>query len=68
MENNANTTLSYPPFKGLAMTSEQPPLLNGMHPGFFPNEASFILSLNLNINFYMQTTIPHRHWYHFYKN
>ncbi|XP_030503628.2 ethylene-responsive transcription factor RAP2-7 isoform X1 [Cannabis sativa] len=39
MENHSNATLGDPPFKGLVMTSEQQPLmLSGVYPSFFPNE------------------------------
>ncbi|XP_048324521.2 ethylene-responsive transcription factor RAP2-7 isoform X1 [Ziziphus jujuba] len=38
IENHADATLGDPPFKGLVMASEQPLLLNGVYPNFFPNE------------------------------
>ncbi|KAM3739578.1 hypothetical protein ACB098_08G033500 [Castanea mollissima] len=38
MENHAHATLSNSPFKGLVMTSERPPIWNGVYPNFIPNE------------------------------
>ncbi|KAL5581164.1 hypothetical protein UlMin_013606 [Ulmus minor] len=38
MENHASATFSDQPFKGTLMTSEQPLLLNGVYPSFFPPE------------------------------
>ncbi|PON62366.1 AP2/ERF transcription factor [Parasponia andersonii] len=38
MENHTSVTLSDPPFKGLVMTPEQPLVLNGVYPSFFPSE------------------------------
>ncbi|KAM5583908.1 ethylene-responsive transcription factor RAP2-7 [Rosa sericea] len=38
MEPNANATMTAPPFRGVIMTSEHPPLWNGVYPSFFPNQ------------------------------
>nr|XP_011461367.1 PREDICTED: ethylene-responsive transcription factor RAP2-7-like isoform X2 [Fragaria vesca subsp. vesca] len=38
MEPNANATMNPPPFNGVTMTSEHPPLWNGVYPNFFPNQ------------------------------
>uniref|UniRef100_A0A2N9IT54 AP2/ERF domain-containing protein n=1 Tax=Fagus sylvatica TaxID=28930 RepID=A0A2N9IT54_FAGSY len=38
MENHAHATLTDTPFKGLVMTSERPPMWNGVYPNFIPNE------------------------------
>lgn len=32
--------MSDPPFKGLIMTSEHPPLWNGVYPSFFPTQVN----------------------------
>lgn len=46
MENHANNaTLGDPPFKALVMTSEQPLLLNGVHPSFFSSEVNLFFFL-----------------------
>ncbi|ONI00480.1 hypothetical protein PRUPE_6G091100 [Prunus persica] len=38
MEHNVNATMSDPPFKGLVMTSQHPPLWNGVYPSCFSNQ------------------------------
>jgi hypothetical protein len=42
MENHAHATLTDTPFKGLVMTSERPPMWNGVYPNFIPNEVNFV--------------------------
>ena len=50
MENHSSASLGDPPFKGLVMTSDQPLLLNGVYPGFFPGEVNSVTPLDSQHN------------------
>ncbi|XP_024157287.1 ethylene-responsive transcription factor RAP2-7 isoform X1 [Rosa chinensis] len=39
---NANATMTASPFRGVIMTSEHPPLWNGVYPSFLPNQERAI--------------------------